>query len=119
MANKREFKKYVSEVANSVCSYMMDVLAFVPGVNEEEIHKAVITVLTASETAIVKTNVKFDKGHKAFPAGGYSKARRAFFNTVYAKTQKEFNEAIEAAVKIFNAAVPAEIKEQNKKLLNA
>lgn len=119
MANKRAFKKYISTVCASLCEYMMDVCTFVPGVDEEEINKAVITVLTAGEAAVIKTNVKFDKSPKAFSAGGYAKARRQFFKTVYAKACKEFKDSVDNAVKMFNAAVPAEVKEQNKRLLNS
>lgn len=117
MANKREFKKYISAVSTSICEYMMDVCTFVPEVNEEEINKAIIAVLTAGEAAVIKANVRYDKSESAFPEGGYAKARRSFYKALYGKAGKEFNEAIKAAVKIFNAAVPAEVKEQNKKLL--
>lgn len=117
MYNKREFKKYISSVSQDICSYMMDVCVFVPGINEEEIHMAIITVLTAAESAVLKSNVKFDKSPKAFPAGGYAKARRAFYKSVFKKANEEFKQAVESAVKMFNTATPAEVREQNKQLL--
>ena len=119
MSNKREFKKRIDALSTSAASYMMDVCYLVEGVNEDEITKAVTLVLTAAESAILKSNVKFDKGPKAFPAGGYGKTRRAFYKQVYAAINKEFDEALNAAVKIFNAAIPAEVKQENVKLLQA
>lgn len=119
MSNKREFKKRIDAVSTSAASYMMDVCILVDGVNEEEITKAVTLVLTAAETAILKSNVKFDKTPKAFPAGGYAKARRVFYKQLYAAINKEFDDALNSAVKIFNSAIPAEVKQENVKLLQA
>ncbi|MCM1319140.1 MAG: hypothetical protein NC217_02015 [Muribaculaceae bacterium] len=117
MSNKREFKKSIDAISTSAATYMMDVSILVDGVNEEEITKAVALILTAAESAILKSNVKFDKSPKAFPEGGYAKARRAFYKQMYANITKEFNEALDKAVKIFNGAIPAEVKQENIKLM--
>lgn len=115
MANKREFKKYVSAVSESIVSDMMAAYYYLEGVNKEEITKAVSDILVAGENAIMKANVKFDKTEKAFAsAHEYHKAKRTFFHELYSKVNREFANDINAAVKAFNAAVPSPIKEANK-----
>lgn len=114
MANKREFKKYITAVSASICQDMMDAYYTFDGIDKDAIDNAVIEILQAGEFAIMKSNVKFDKGEKAFPLGGYRNARRAFFKTLYKKTNKEFADAVDKAIKKFNAAIPESVKAENK-----
>lgn len=114
MANKREFKKYVTAVCSTVSMDMMDTYCNIDGVDMNKVDDAVIDVLKAGEVAIMMANTKFDKTPKAFPEGGYHKAKRAFNKWIYRKANKEFAEAINAAVKKFNEAVPVDVKERNK-----
>lgn len=115
MANKREFKKYVNVVSTSLVEDMMSVYYSINGVDPEKIDDAIISVLKAGESAIMKTNVKFDK-----TAGGfenrhlYDAAKKSFYAELYKKISKEFSEAINEAIKKFNAAVPQEVRNQLK-----
>lgn len=114
MANKREFKKYVSAVSTSIVSSMMAAYYDVAGINKEEVTAAVTDILVAGENAIMKTDVKYDKTACAFDnKHEYHKAERKFFKEVYAKVNKEFAEEINAAIKKFNAAVPEDVKKAN------
>lgn len=114
MANKRDFKKYVTAVCAAVSEDMMDAYYNVDGIDQNVVDDAVIDILKAGEIAIMLSNTKFDKTAKAFPNGGYHAAKRSFNRGVYRKANKEFADAVNAAVKKFNAAVPAAVKAQNK-----
>lgn len=114
MANKREFKKYVSSVSSSICNYMMEIGIMTPEADHNTIEDAMIKVLTAAEDAVIKSNIRFDKSEGAFPEGGYGKARTAFYKALFTKTNKEFRAAIDAALKTYNEAIPAEVKARNK-----
>lgn len=114
MANKREFKKYVETVSSSICEYMMEINVMTPDADHDAIENAMIMVLTAAENAVMKSNIKFDKGHSAFPEGGYRRAREVFYKSLFKKASKEYKDAVEKAIKNFNKAIPAEVKERNK-----
>ena len=92
----------------------MEVNVMTPETNHDAIENAMIMVLTAAENAVMKSNIKFDKGLRAFPEGGYRKARAIFYTSLFKKASKEYKDAIEKALKTFNDAIPAEIKERNK-----
>ena len=104
MANKREFKKYVSAVSAHLVSDMMEISYHEPGVDQDKIDEAVIDILKAGEVAIMKANTKFDKTAKAFPDGSYHKESEKFYRALYRKANKEFADAVNAALKKFNEA---------------
>lgn len=115
MANKREFKKYVTAVSQDIITTMMTVCYSTDGVNHDIVDKAVATILVAGENAICKSNVKFDKTEGASEdAHAFHKAKRNFYRSLFKKVNKEFTDAINEAVKQFNAALPESVKAANK-----
>lgn len=115
MANKREFKKYAEAVGASACESMMETYYNVKGVDKELVEKAITQVLGAVGAAQSHANVFFDKGHKAFEsAEAYSKAKKAFFVKLFDKINADFNAELDAAIKTFNSAIPAEVKAEQK-----
>lgn len=117
MANKREFKKYVEAVGASACEAMMTTYYNVAGVDKDAIGKAMEKVLAAVALARANSNVFFDKGHKAFSAPAeYSAEKRDFFKKLFAKINDDFAKDLDEALKIFNAALPQSVKEENKKI---
>lgn len=119
MGNKREFKKNVQAVGDSVCAEMVDVFDTVENVNKDEVAKAVEKVICAIAAAKSNADVTFDKGVKAFPnIVEYSKSKKAFYRQLFKKVTDDFYKDIDEALKIFNAAVPDEVKEENKAALN-
>lgn len=115
MANKREFKKYADAVGASVCEEMMEAYYNVKDADKAAIEQAIAKVLGATAAAKSNANVFFDKGHKAFEnLKEYSKAKEAFFTQLFAKINDDFSKEIEAAVKQFNAAIPQNVKEEQK-----
>lgn len=117
MANKREFKKYVEALGASVCEEMMVAYYNVDGIDTEKVGKAIQTVLGAVGLAKINSNVHFDRGHKAFEdRSAYGKARSEFFRQLFNKISMEFSGAIDEALKLFNSAIPAQVREANKKM---
>ncbi|MBD5328564.1 MAG: hypothetical protein HDS03_01535 [Bacteroides sp.] len=115
MANKREFKKYVDALGASACDEMMYAYHTVEGADKNAIAKAIEKVLLATNKARMNANIFFDRGVKAFEDHkAYAKAKEAFFKALFEKVSNEFTEEVNAALKDFNAALPAEEKEKNK-----
>lgn len=115
MANKREFKKYVDILGASVIDEMIAAYYNVKGADRDKISQAIETALGAIGKAKNNANVYFDKGTKAFASiEEYSKAKKAFFVTLFNKIETDFNEDINKALKLFNEALPAEEKARNK-----
>lgn len=116
MANKREFKKYVDAVGASACDAMMATYYNVEGADRKAISEAIGKVLGAIGAARAHANIYFDKGHKAFESPRqYGKAKEEFFKKLFAKISDDFNAELDGALKVFNAAIPAEAKEENRK----
>ncbi|MBD5217751.1 MAG: hypothetical protein HDS73_04580 [Bacteroidales bacterium] len=115
MANKREIKKYVNALGASICESMMSAYYNIKGVNKDAIEQAMGKVLGAIGAAKAHANLFFDKKEKDFAdKKEYLAEKRAFFKALFAKIVNDYNEEIDAAMKQFNAAIPAEIKQQNK-----
>lgn len=115
MENKREFKKYVDAVGGSITNEMMAAYYNIEGADREAISKAIQKVLCAVGTARCHANTYFDRGAKSFAdKKEYAKARRAFFRALFNKINNDFAEAIQEALKEFNGAIPAAVKEANK-----
>ena len=115
MANKREFKKFVDALGAAVIDEMISSYYNVAGADRDKIAKAMEIVLGAIGKAKNNANVTFDRGEKAFSdAKEYSAAKQAFFRSLFDKIETEFNEEVNAALKLFNEALPAEEKARNK-----
>lgn len=115
MANKREFKKYAEATGASVCEAMMLAYYNQQGIDKSAVEKAIAKVLGATAAAKSNANVTFDKGHKAFAdLKEYSKAKEIFFAKLFEKINQDFNKEIDEAVKIFNAAIPQSVKDEQK-----
>lgn len=120
MANKREFKKYVDSLGASVIDEMISSYYNVKGADQDKIAQSMEMVLGAIGNAKNNSNITFDRGEKAFDdKKAYSKARKEFFNALFNKVETEFNEQINAALKLFNQALPAEERARNKELANS
>lgn len=116
MANKRIFKKNVSKLTSALINDMMTASVVFDGSDKEAVDNAVINLIKGSEAAVVKANVKFDKGVKAFESQAlYSKAKAKFFHDVFKKLKKEYSECVEKSISTFNAAFPEELKKNLKK----
>lgn len=115
MANKKNFKKSVNIVCNGLVNDMMMAYYSVKEADMEKIDNAIVMVLTSAEKAVVMTNVKFDKTAKAFAdKKSYNTAKAKFFATVYNKAKEEFRKGLNDALKVYNEAFPAEVRNELK-----
>lgn len=115
MANKRIFKKYVESVGDSACASMVDVYETVENIDKAKVADAVEKVLCAVAAAKSNADVTFDKGVKAFAnLKEYSKAKQVFFKNLFKKVNEDFYNDLDEALKLFNSAVPQEVKDENK-----
>lgn len=116
MPNKREFKKYVDALGASVVEEMMVAYYNVEKADKNAIAGAVGTVLDAIDDAKNKANVYFDRGAKSFDdSKEYAREKAKFFRSLFAKIEKDFDGEVHSAIKVFNAALPADVKEAQKK----
>ncbi|MBD5194173.1 MAG: hypothetical protein HDS71_03095 [Bacteroidales bacterium] len=120
MASKREFKKYVDALGASVIDEMVSSYYNVEGVDKDKISKAIEQVLGAVGAAKSHSNIYFDRGVKAFESKKeYAKGKKEFFISLFDKIQTEFDEEINQALKLFNEALPEEVKAHNKEVANS
>ncbi len=120
MANKRMFKKAASAIGDAVCEEIMINYYNTPDIDKNLVEKSLSKVISATEEAVCDANIYFGKGVKAFGSvEEYSKAKKAYFKQLFAKIQKDLSAKLEEAIKDFNAAIPAEVKAQNKAAANA
>lgn len=117
--NKREFKKYADALGASVIDEMTAAYYNVAGIDRDKVAQAIEVTLGAVGKARSNANVTFDRGPKAFESPAeYTKARTLFYRNLFDKVETEFSEEINQALKLFNAAYPAEEKERNKQYAN-
>ena len=113
--NKRDFKKYVESVGDSACASMVDVYENVENVDKSKVADAVEKVISAVAAAKTNADITFDKGVKAFDnIVEYSKAKKTFYKQLFKKIYEDFYKDLDEAVKEFNAAIPEEVKAENK-----
>ena len=119
MANKREFKKYADALGSSACEQMVYIYETTDNVDKDKVAKAIEKVLCAVAAAKSNSDVTFDKGVKAFAnLVEYSKAKKDFYRKLFDKINDNFHAQIDEALKLFNEAVPEEVKKDNKEAAN-
>ncbi len=119
MPNKREFKKFADALGASVIDEMISAYYNVKDADRDKIAQSMEKVLGAIGKAKCNANITFDKGPKAFEnLETYSKAKKDFYRSLFDKIETEFNEEVNEALHIFNAALPAEEKARNKEVAN-
>lgn len=115
--NKRDFKKYADALGASVVEEMIYYYYNVEGVDKDKIAKAMEKVLGAVGKAKNNANVFFDRGARSFESlQAYSKAKRTFFRQLFKKIENEFDAEVNEGVKLFNEAIPEQVRQQNKAL---
>lgn len=115
MANKRQFKKYVSNLSSSICQDMMTAYYNIDAIDTAGVDDAIIKILQATEMAIVNSNVRFDKVCSTFEnAHQYNKEKQAFYKSLYSRINKDYVDSLKDAVHKFNESVPQEVKDANK-----
>lgn len=115
MANKRDLKKYVEAVGAMLVEEMLFAYVNVDKADKEAISAAIGIVLSAVKEARTNANVFFDRGIKSYDnPTDYKKEKAVFFKSLFDKIDKDFSGAVDASLKQFNGALPAEVKEALK-----
>lgn len=114
--NKRDFKKYVESLGDSACASMAEVYDSTDKIDKSKVADAVEKVIAAVAAAKSNADITFDKGVKAFDGNlkEYSKAKKAFFRQLFNKINDDFYKELDDAVKLFNEAIPEDLKAENK-----
>lgn len=116
--NKRTYKKSIKDVGASLCENFMIGYYNIEGVDKEKVENAIGLVLAGITTACDSSNIFFGKGEKEFAdKAAYLKAKTVFFKELFNKINSDFSETVNSALKLFNEAVPEEVKKANKEAL--
>lgn len=119
MANKRDFKKYITDMGANVCEDMLINAYSIKEIDAAAVNGSVGRVLAAVDKARDNANVYFGKGPRDFESVAvFVKAKREFFRDLYRAIMTDFIADIDAALKEFNAAVPEEVRQRNKEAAN-
>lgn len=116
MANKRELKKEIQYVCGDIAAECLITKNFVKGVDKEKLNDVVGKVADLQISALDAVSFSFDKLPKDFENGAaYRKARYAYFRKAYKALREKFYAKLNELVKEMNAAIPQEVKDNNKK----
>ncbi len=117
MASKRDLKKFVRNTCGALAAEIIFARAAFPSINRKEVHDIVTEIARLQGETLSKASISFDKSPREFEShAAYNKARSAYYNTAYTKLLDNFDEAVLAIVKNMNAALPADVKAEIKKV---
>lgn len=89
---------------------------FVRGVDEKAMTDVIAKVADLQVSALRTTTFSFDKYPRDFETrDAYRKARAAYFKKAYSSLRVKFYDKVNEIVKQMNAALPQEVKDNNKK----
>lgn len=116
MANKRDLKKEIQYVCGDIAAECLIAKNFVKGVDKEKLTEVIGKVADLQISAIDAVSFSFDKLPKDFENGAaYNKARYTYFRKAYTALREKFYTKVNDLVKEMNAAIPQEVKDNNKK----
>lgn len=118
MANKRDLKKLIRRICEDLATECMFAADYIKGVDAETMYGIVGKIASLQDNALSHASFAFDKVPSDFDSvRAYHSARTAYFRKAYDSLRDKFNAHVEDIVKEMNAALPAEVKEANKKSL--
>lgn len=116
MANKRDLKKEIRYVCGDLAAECLIAKNFVKGVDCEAMKNIIGEIADLQISALDTVSFSYDKVRSDFESGReYAKARSAYFRKAYGSLREKFYDKVQAIVKKMNAALPAEVKANNKK----
>lgn len=116
MSNKRTLKKEIRYVCGDLAAESLLAKNFVKGVDAKVMTEVLTQVADLQISALNNVTFSFDKlPHDFENRAAYRKARCAYFRTAYASLRKKFYDKVNAIVREMNAALPQEVKDNNKK----
>lgn len=116
MANKRDLKKVINNVCADLATECLIAARYVQGVEPEKMDAVVGKLADLQAGALASISFAFDKVPSDFEnLREYHKAKSAYFRKAYNSLREKFSDRVQEIVKEMNAALPAEVKEANKK----
>lgn len=116
MSSKRELKKEIRYVCGDIAAECLLASHFVKGTDKKAMNEVIGEVADLQVNALRNVTFAFDKQPHDFGSGNeYSKARRAYFKKAYNSLREKFYAKVQELVRKMNAAIPAEVKENNTK----
>lgn len=116
MANKRVFKKSVEELADITCGVIVSSFNALDGNGKKVANEVFEKVVSAAAAAKSNADKVFGKKMREFgSAKEYLNAKKDFYKELFNNIQSDFSKEVNEALKEFNAVLPAQAKEDNKK----
>jgi len=120
MANKRQLKKYITEMCGALASECVLANEYVADIDTKAMDAVILEIAALQDHAVSRCSIAFDKVPRDFADGrAYTAARNAYFREAFRNLVKEFNEKVGEIVKKMNALLPAAQREANKAAANA
>ena len=117
MANKRDLKKFVRNTCGALAAEIIFARAAFPSIEGKKVQEIVTDIARLQGDTLTKASISFDKSPRDFETrAAYHKARADYYNKAYTKLLDNFDEAVLAIVKNMNAALPADVKAEIKKV---
>lgn len=118
MANKRTLKKEIKYVCGDLAAECLLAKNFVRGVDAKVMTEIITEIADLQVSALGHSTFSFDKFPRDFESGqAYRKARSFYFRKAYGSLRGKFYDKVNAIVKEMNAALPQEVKDNNRKAL--
>ncbi len=114
MANKREFKKNVSVLSESLCAELLFIQADNGEISGEATNREINNILSAAKKAKDRSNAFVGKYEKNADNKAKKAARRKFYSSLFKEITEDFSAAISSSLKEFNQSIPESAKERNK-----
>lgn len=121
MANKRQLKKYMKNMAANLAGETVFILNYYDGIDEAKANDVIDKIFNLLTEKINDVSVDFDKTCKDSFDGdrkAYRKARNAYYKAAYKKLYADFTEGVGAVLKDMNALLSKEQLEENKRMAN-
>ena len=121
MANKRQLKKYMKNMAANLAGETVFILNYYDGIDEAKANDVIDKIFNLLTEKINDVSVDFDKTCKDSFAGdrkAYRKARNAYYKAAYKKLYTDFTEGVSAVLKDMNALLSKEQLEENMRMAN-
>jgi hypothetical protein len=116
MAKKRNLKKEIQYVCGDLAAECLLSKNFVKGVDANAMSDIITKVADLQISAVNNVTFCYDKFPRDFEhRGAYRKARRIYYHKAYNSLREKFYEKVNELVKEMNAALPQEVKDNNKK----
>lgn len=122
MANKRQLKKFMKDMAANLAGETIFILNYYDGIDEDKANDVIDKIFNLLTEKINDVSVGYDKTCKEFYAGDrkkYRKERTAYYKQCYKKLYVDYNEGVKEILKDMNALLSKEQLEENKRAANA